>query len=223
MKSKQGNQELLSTMIENLIILSEYSLKIWGVVIMAQATKSPEVVKSSEKAKSTEVVKSPEAAKIGETLIHTWSEGLDRFYAVQKDFEDLYLQALDYQKESWDKWINEISRIEEEQRKLVGNYRESAKTNLTAVFGPTVGQAVDQFYAQFDALGNFVQEFTEKSYKESINLMNQSQDQFKQTVQTSFEQQQKIREEYKNQIKSTQQLYVDFYEKNTKLLFSFIK
>ena len=46
---------------------------------------------------------------------------------------------------------------------------------------------------------------------------------FKQQVQSGIEQQQKLREDVKSQIKSTQQLYIDFYEKNTKLVLSLFK
>ena len=62
-----------------------------------------------------------------------------------------------------------------------------------------------------------------QSTKECLNFVRQSQEQFKQTVQSSFEQQQKIREEFKNQIKSAQQLFVDFYENNTKAFFNQFK
>ena len=72
-------------------------------------------------------------------------------------------------------------------------------------------------------MSNYLQDLTAKSYKESLNFVSQSQDQFKETVQSSIEQQQKIREEYKNQIKSTQELYLDFYGKDTQVFFSLFK
>jgi hypothetical protein len=194
---------------------------------MAQATKSPEAVKSSVVVKSPVLELSPEVvANLGESLLNTWSEGIDSVYAAQKKLEDQFLQALEDQKgqeELFGKLNKEIARIEEEQKKFYDNFRESTKQNLSKAFGQSAGNAVEQYFAQFDGVSNCLQDLAAKSYKESLNFVNQSQDQFKKTVQSSFEQQQKIREEYKNQIKSTQQLYVDFYEKNTKVFLSLFK
>ena len=89
----------------------------------------------------------------------------------------------------------EIARIEEEQKKFYDNFLESTKQNLSQVFGQSAGNAVEQYFAQFDSVSNYLQDLTAKSYKESLNFVSQSQDQFKQTVQSSIEQQQKIREE----------------------------
>jgi hypothetical protein len=189
---------------------------------MVQATKSP-VVKSSTPVKSPVVTNIAAAENLGESLLHTWSEGLERFCAVQKELEDLFLQALEQQKDSWGKLNDDIARVEEEQRKLYEHFRESTKANLTSVFGPSAGKAVDQLYAQFDAASGQLQELTFKPYKEIVNLLSQSQDQFTQTIQNSIEQQQKIREEFKVQFKSTQQIYLDLYEKNTQLVFGLFR
>ncbi len=194
---------------------------------MAQATKSPEAVKSSVVVKSPVLELSPEVvANLGESLLNTWSEGIDSVYAAQKKLEDQFLQALEDQKgqkELFGKLNEEIARVEGEQKKFYDNFRETTKQNLSKAFGQSAGNAVEQYFAQFDSVSNCLQDLAAKSYKESLNFVNQSQDQFKKTVQSSFEQQQKVREEYKNQIKSTQQLYVDFYEKNTKVFLSLFK
>ena len=97
------------------------------------------------------------------------------------------------------------------------------KLQSTSVYGPTAGSAFDQYCAQFDALTKYVQDLAYLPVKEGQNLLAQSQEQFKQQVQTGIEQQQKLREDVKNQIKSTQQVYIDFYEKNTKLVLSLFK
>ena len=194
---------------------------------MAQATKSPETVKSSVVVKSPVVEQGPEiVANLGESLLNTWSESLEIVYAIQTKLEDQFLQALENQvsqKELFGKFNEEIARIEEEQKKFYDNFRESTKQNLSQVFGQSAGNAVEQYFAQFDGVRSYLQDLTSKSYKESLNLVSQSQDQIKQTVQSSIEQQQKIREEYKNQIKSTQELYLDFYEQNTKVFLSLFK
>jgi Polyhydroxyalkanoic acid inclusion protein (PhaP_Bmeg) len=202
---------------------------------MTQSTKSPEVAKSSAVTKSPEVVKSPtvvkspaaakspEVANLGESLLNTWAEGLDRVCTTQKELEDLFLQALENQKELWGKFNNDNSWIEEEQKKLFEDFRESTKLNLQSVFGQSASNLFDQFNSQIDVVSNRLQELTLKPYRESLNLFSQSQDQFKQSVQNSFEQQQKIREEFKNQIKSTQQIYFNFYEENMKIALSLFK
>ncbi|MGO4889505.1 hypothetical protein ACJ2A9_17295 [Anaerobacillus sp. MEB173] len=201
---------------------------------MAQSTKSPEVVKNSEVAKglevaissrvvkSSEVPKSSETVNLSDSLLNTWAEGIDRVFTTQKELEDQFLQALDNQKELWEKF-NENLQIDEEQKKLFEDYRESAKLNLQSVFGQSASNVFDQFSSQIDLMNNHLQELTLKSYNESLSLFSQSQDQFKQFVQTGFEQQQKIREEYKNQMKSTQQNFFSLYEENMKLALSFFK
>jgi DNA anti-recombination protein RmuC len=182
---------------------------------MAQATKSPVLEQGLE------VV-----ANLGESLLNNWSESLDSVYAPQKKLEDQFLQALENQvsqKELFGKFNEEVARVEEEQKKFYDNFLESTKQNLSQVLSQSAGNAVEQYFAQFDDASNYLQDLTAKSYKESLNLVSQSQDQFKQTVQSSVEQQQEIREEYKNQIKSTQELYLDFYGKNTKVFLSLFK
>ena len=186
---------------------------------MVQATKSPEAVKSSVVVKSPMLEQAPEVvANLGESLLNTWSESIDSVCEAQKKLEDQFLQALENQvsqKELFGKFNEEIARIEEEQKKFYNNFLESTKQNLSKAFGESQN-AVEQYFAQFDGVSSFLQDLTAKSYKESLNFVSQSQEQFKETVQSSFEQQQKIREEFKNQIKSTQELYLDIFEKNTK-------
>ena len=191
---------------------------------MAQATKSPEAVKSSVVVKSPMLEQAPEVvANLGESLLNTWSESIDNVCEAQKKLEDQFLQALENQvsqKELFGKLNEEIARIEDEQKKFYNNFLESTKQNLSKAFGES---QVEQYFAQFDGVSNFLQDLTAKSYKESLNFVSQSQEQFKETVQSSFEQQQKIREEFKNQLKTTQELYVDIFEKNTKAFLSLFK
>jgi hypothetical protein len=186
---------------------------------MAQATKSPEAVKSSVLVKTQVLEKGEEVvANVSESLINTWSEGLERVCSAQKELEDLFLQNLDNQIESVGKFAIEIAKIEAEQKKFIENIRETTKGNLSSAFGPSAASAFEQYCSQFDVVSKYVQDLAALPLKESQNLIGQSQEQFKQQVQNGIEQQQKLREDVKNQIKSTQQLYIDFYEKNTKLV-----
>jgi hypothetical protein len=186
---------------------------------MAQTTKSPEAVKKTEVVKNLAVANT----NISDSLLNTWAEGLDRACIAQKELEDLILNALDNQKELWEQLSDNIFRIEAEQQKLFGDVRESIKSNLQSVFGPSASQLFDQFNSQVDLVNNQLQELTLNPYREGVNFFSQSQDQFKQTVQNGFEQQQKIREELVSQVKSTQQTYVNLYEENMKVVFGLFR
>lgn len=160
---------------------------------------------------------------LNETLLNSWSEGLERVFTAQTELEALVLQAIENQKESLNKLDGDIVQIQEEQRKLIEDIREQTKLNLQKAFGQSVTKAFDQINTQFDEISNRVQELSAKPYKESVSLINQSQDQFKQSLESGFEQQQKVREELKNQFQSTQQVYFDLYEANSKIALSLFK
>jgi Polyhydroxyalkanoic acid inclusion protein (PhaP_Bmeg) len=167
--------------------------------------------------------KNATAANLNETLLTSWSEGLERVFTAQTELEELVLQAIENQKESFGKLDGDIAKIQEEQRKLIEDIREQTKLNLQKVFGQSATKVFDQLNAQFDEVSNRVQDLTVQPYKEGVSLINQTQDQFKQSLKGGFEQQQKVREEFKNQIKTTQQLYFDFYEANSKIALGLFK
>lgn len=198
------------------------STKISEVEKVPVVEKSPEATKNIKVAKSTEVEKSPQTANLSEYLLNTWAKGLDLVCTSQKELEDRFLQALEIQKESWEKVNNNLSQIEEGQKKLYEDIVKSTKSNLQSISRQSGNSVINQFDSQIDIMSNGLQKLTLKPYKESLSLFIQSQDQFKQSVQNYFEQQQATREEFKNQIKSTQQTYFDFYEKNMKLALGFI-
>ncbi|WP_428908096.1 hypothetical protein [Niallia sp. Krafla_26] len=195
---------------------------------MTQSTKNPETTKGTivvtEVTKKREVEQNNGAVvNLNESLLNSWEENLDRVFAVQTELEEKFLEALDTKNSTWGFFNFDLSQIEEEQKKFYDNLRESTKANLQSLYGPTVGNVVDQFYAQADTWTKQVQEFAFKPYQDGLNYLSQSQEQFKQNVQSGFEQQQKIREEFKNQIKSTQKAYFNLYEENLKVLLSFFK
>ena len=47
--------------------------------------------------------KNATAANVNETLLSSWSEGLDRVFTAQTELEELVLQAIENQKESFEK------------------------------------------------------------------------------------------------------------------------
>lgn len=163
------------------------------------------------------------AENLNETLLNTWSEGLERVFKAQSELEELVLQAIENQKESIGKLDGDIAKIQEEQKKLVEDVREQTKLNLQKVFGQSATKAFDQLNTQFDELSTRVQELSTKPYKESVTLINQSQDQLKDSLQNGFEQQQVVREKLKTQFTTSQQMYIDFFETNSKLALSLFK
>ena len=195
---------------------------------MAQTTKNPETTKGTlvvtEVTKKREVEKGSEViANLNETLLNSWSEGLDKAFDAQTEFEEQFLKALDNPNGAFGGLNFDLSQIEGEQKKFYENLRESTKANLQSVYGPTFSKVIDQFYAQVDTWNNQVQELTVKPYKEGLNYLNQSQEQFKQNIQSGIEQQQKVRNEFKNQIKTAQQAYFNLYEENLKIALNFFK
>lgn len=160
---------------------------------------------------------------VNETLLSSWSEGLDRVFTAQTELEELVLQAIENQKGSIEKLDGDIAKIQEEQKKLIEDIREQTKVNLQKAFGQEASKVFDQLNVQFDEISNQVQELSAKPYKESVSLLNQTQDQFKESLKGGFEQQQKVREEFKTQITSTQKLYFDFIESNSNVAFNLFK
>jgi phage-related protein len=163
------------------------------------------------------------AADVNETLLSSWLEGLDRVFTAQTELEELVLQAIENQKESFGRLDGDITKIQEEQKKLIEDIREQAKVNLQKTFGQAASKVFDQLNAQFDEISNHVQELSVKPYKEGVTLLNQTQDQIKESLKGGFQQQQKVREEFKNQIKSSQKVYFDFYEANSKVALNLFK
>ena len=53
------------------------------------------------------------AANVNETLLSSWSEGLDRVFTAQTELEELVLQAIENQKESFEKLDGDINKIQE--------------------------------------------------------------------------------------------------------------
>jgi hypothetical protein len=163
------------------------------------------------------------ATNLSESLLNTWADSLDRVCIAQKELENLLLQLLENQKESVGKLNGDITRIQEEQKKLIEDLREQTKTNLQKTFGQSASKVFDQFNTQLDEVSSRVQELTVKPYTESVNLINQSQEQFQQSFKDGLETQQKVREDITSQIKSTQKMYFDLYEANSKIALSLFK
>lgn len=170
-----------------------------------------------------QATKTQEVTNLGDSLFSTWTNSLDRVCAAQKEAEDLLLQTLESQKETWEKVTSDITRIEEEQKKLTDELRESVKLNIQKVFGVQASKAFEQFNAQFDDVSNRVQQLTATPYKESLNLVNQTQDQFQQSLKSGIDQQQKFREDVTSQLKASQKVLIDLYQANSKLTLGLFK
>jgi hypothetical protein len=167
--------------------------------------------------------KNQEVVNLGDSLFNTLTNGLDMVYSSRKEAEQLLLQAFESQKETLEKVTDDFSRIEAEQKKLMLELRESVKENIQKVFGASASKAYEQWNAQFDEVSNRIQEIAVIPYKESINILNQSQEQFQQVVQNNIDSQQKIREDLTVQLKAAQKMFNDIYESNSKLALGLFK
>lgn len=167
--------------------------------------------------------KNQETTIVNDSLFNNWSNSVDLVYTSRKEVEALLLQALENQKETWEKVTSDLTKIEDEQKKLIEDIRVSVKENIQKVFGTSAGDAYEQWNTHFDDINNRIQQLTATPFKESLNVLNQSQEQFQQTVKNGFEQQEKIREDLSVQIKTTQKLFVDLYETNTKVALGLFK
>lgn len=167
--------------------------------------------------------KSQEVVNLGDSLFNTWTNGLDMVYNSRKEAEQLLLQAFESQKETLEKVTDDFSRIEAEQKKLIAELRETVKENIQKVFGASASKAYEQWNAQLDEVSNRIQEIAVVPYKESINILNQSQEQFQQVVQNNIDSQQKIREDLTVQLKAAQKVFNDLYESNSKLALGLFK
>jgi Polyhydroxyalkanoic acid inclusion protein (PhaP_Bmeg) len=159
----------------------------------------------------------------GESLLNIWTNSLDKVTDSQKEIENLLLQAFTTQKESLEKIAEGMDFIQEQQKKLIADVRDYVMQNVETVYGEQASQTFEKWYAQLDEINNRVQQLTSTPYKESLNLLNQSQEQFQQSIKNSIEQQKKTREETLNQFKIAQKGFMDLFESNTKMAFNLFK
>jgi seryl-tRNA synthetase len=162
-------------------------------------------------------------SNFGESLVNIWTNSLDKVSTSQKEVENLLLQAFTTQKESLEKITGDLGLIQEQQKKLITEVRDYVKQNVETVYGEETSQSFEKWNAQLDEINNRVQQLSSTPYKESLNLLNQSQEQFQQSIKNSIEQQKKIREEALNQFKSAQKGFMDLFESNTKMAFNLFK
>ena len=162
-------------------------------------------------------------SNFGESLVNIWTNSLDKVSASQKEVENLLLQAFTTQKESLEKITGDLGLIQEQQKKLITEVRDYVKQNVETVYGEETTQSFEKWNAQLDEINNRVQQLSSTPYKESLNLLNQSQEQFQQSIKDSIEQQKKIREEALNQFKTAQKGFMDLFESNTKMAFNLFK
>jgi seryl-tRNA synthetase len=162
-------------------------------------------------------------SNFGESLVNIWTNSLDKVSTSQKEVENLLLQAFTTQKESLEKITGDLGLIQEQQKKLITEVREYVKQNVETVYGEETTQSFEKWNAQLDEINNRVQQLSSTPYKESLNLLNQSQEQFQQSIKDSIEQQKKIREEALNQFKTAQKGFMDLFESNTKMAFNLFK
>ncbi|MEH7417251.1 hypothetical protein V7266_18365 [Neobacillus drentensis] len=159
----------------------------------------------------------------GESLLNIWTNSLDKVTASQEEIENLLLQAFTTQKESLEKIAGGMDFIQEQQKKLIEEVRDYVQNNVEKVFGEQASQTFEKWNAQLDEIYNRVQQLTSTPYKESLNLLIQSQEQSQQSYKNYIEQQKKFRVEVLNLFKTTQKGFTDLFESNTKMAFNLFK
>ncbi|MFY4775335.1 hypothetical protein [Metabacillus sp. RGM 3146] len=159
------------------------------------------------------------AKNLGDSLFNSWANSLNRIYASQKEVESLTVQAFGRQKESLVKISEDMSRIEQEQKKLVEELREVGKKNIQTVYGEEASQFFEQWNEHFDEVTNRIQQLTVTPYKEGLNTLNDSQEYFQESIKKGIEQQQKVREDFLNLMKTTQKGFFDLVGSSTKMSF----
>ncbi|PFP29301.1 hypothetical protein COJ96_11610 [Bacillus sp. AFS073361] len=159
----------------------------------------------------------------GESLYNIWTNSLDKVTDSQKEIENLLLQAFATQKESLEKITGDMNSIQEQQKNLIAEVRDYIKENIETVYGEETSQTFEKWNDELDELNNRVQQLTSSPYKESLNLLNQAQEQFQQSINNSIELQKKASEEALNQFKIAQKGFMDLFESNTKMAFNLFK
>ena len=170
-----------------------------------------------------EQMNSQDSINFGDSLLNSWNNSLNMIDTYQKEVETVSLQSFGYQKEVLDKVTGDLNKIEGEQKKLVDELRDVAKQNIQTVYGEEASSSFEKWNEHFDEVSSRVQQLTVTPFKESLNILNQSQENFQESIKKTVNQQQSIRQNFLNQIKTGQNGLIDLIESNTKLAFSFYK
>ena len=171
----------------------------------------------------TEKMNSQDSINLDDSLLNSWNNSLNMIYTYQKEVETVSLQSFGYQKEVLDKVTGDLNKIEGEQKKLVDQLRDVAKQNIQTVYGEEASGSFEKWNEHLDEVSSRARQLTVTPFKESLNILNQSQENFQESIKKTVNQQQSIRQNFLNQIKTGQKGLIDLIESNTKLAFNFYK
>ena len=157
-----------------------------------------------------------------DSLLNSWNNSLNMIYTYQKEGETMSLQSFGYQ-EVLDKVTSDLNKIEGEQKKLVDEIRNVTKQNIQTIYGEEASGSFEKWNEQFDKISSSAQQLTVAPFKESLNILHQSQENFQESIKKTVNQQQSIFQNFPNQIKTGQKGLIDLIESNTKVAFSFYK
>lgn len=201
--------------------LNYYFFKEAFTLAQSTVTKKREETAAAPKTAAAQIQE--EVVSFIETFPNNWANNLDRIFDAYSESENILLDALESQRETWEKLTGDFTQINEEQKKLYEKLQELAVLNIQNVFGPQASKPVEQGIAQFVEVNNKIQQIVEAPYKEGLNLLNQAQDQFQQFARESVAQQQKIREDFKKEIIAATNTFIEIYEANIKASLAFFK
>ena len=171
----------------------------------------------------TEKMNSQDSINFDDSLLNSWNNSLNMIYTYQKEFETVSLQSFGYQKEVLDKVTGELNKIESEQKKLADELRDVAKQNIQTVYGEEASGSFEKWNEHFDEVSSCARQLTMTPFKESLNILHQSQENFQESIKKTVNQQQSIHQNFLNQMKIGQKGLIDLIESNTKVAFSFYK
>lgn len=153
----------------------------------------------------TEKVNSQDSINFDDSLLNSWN------------------MIYTYQKEVLDKVTGDLNKIEDEQKKFVDELRNVAKQNIQTVYGEEASGSFEKWNVHFDEVSSRARQFTVIPFKESLNILHQSQENVQESIKKTVNQQQSVRQNFLNQIQTGQKGLIDLIESNTKVAFSFYK
>lgn len=167
---------------------------------------------------------------IVDTLWDGWLNGLKTINAYQFEVENLTIQAIENQKDVWNKNMENLEKMEGEVKKFLDDIKVGINNNVKNMGGEQAFKTYEEWNQRVEEVTSRMQQLTWTPGKASINVFNKSQDQFESTIKNIIEQQQKTREEVSvlidnlvSQVKSTQKGLVESFESNKNYTFSFFK
>ena len=140
-----------------------------------------------------------------------WFNSFKTFTSLQSGAEQKSLQAFETQKEWIQATRDQLSKLEEESKKLTSEWKENIQEVLNKTQVDFGAQNLTEWTDKFEEIGQKAEAAVFNPSKVTIDLLSKSQAQLETALKTAIDQQQKNRAEvlnaiggYVNQLKQTQ-------------------